>query len=63
MNTHKAVTEERKTEKSLTLFYNRFFYKVLQNDNQSFFISQPHSKRNFRCLISGISKGETGNGI
>ena len=27
-----------------------------------FVISQAHSQRNFRFLISGISKGETGNG-
>ena len=28
-NTYAAVNEERKTEKSWTLFYNRLFYKVL----------------------------------
>ena len=27
-----------------------------------FFISQAHLQHNFRFLISGISKGETGNG-
>ena len=30
--------------------------------NHFFFISQPRWQRNFRFLISGILKGETGNG-
>ena len=28
-NTYAAVNEDRKTEKSWTMFYNRLFYKVL----------------------------------
>ena len=28
-NTHAAVNEKRKTEKSWTLFYNRLLYKAL----------------------------------
>ena len=36
-NAHRAVNENRRTEKNWTLFYNRLFYKALQNDNHFFF--------------------------
>ena len=32
-NTHTVANGERKTEKSWTLFYNRLFYKAIQNGN------------------------------
>ena len=36
-NTHTAVNENRKTWKSWTLFYNRFFHEGIESNNHFFF--------------------------
>ena len=43
-------------------FISGCFIKPINMIINYFVISQAHSQRNFRFLISGISKGETGNG-
>ena len=68
-NTHTAVNEKGKTEKSWTLFYKKLFYKIIQNDNNLSYDLFFHFASSFAAQVllfeirmtQEISEGESGN--
>ena len=61
-NTHTAVNEKKKIEKRFCFITGCFIKPFKIIINLFFLISQGHSQRSFCFLISGIPKGENGNG-